>query len=77
MNRNVSNNKIIYFTSIMIKTAFEYKLCRSYINHTDTIKDLKVFLGSKLYFQHMGYILPQTLKLLESSLHCNLFIFIN
>jgi hypothetical protein len=43
----------------------KYKLRDSYITRTDCIKDLGVFIDSKLYFHsHVDYIFSQSIKLL-------------
>jgi hypothetical protein len=42
---------------------FEYKLCGSHINRTDTIKDLGIILVTKHYFHpQVDYIFSQALK---------------
>jgi hypothetical protein len=61
---NVGKTKTIYFTRKTNIIAFKCKHCESRINRTDTIKDLGVFLDSKLYFnQHVDYIFSQASKL--------------
>jgi hypothetical protein len=65
MKLNVSKTRVIYFTTKKNMITCEQKLCASRIIPADTIKDLAVFLDSKLYFhQHVDYIFSQALKLL-------------
>jgi hypothetical protein len=72
MQLNVSKTRAISFTRKTNMIAFEYKLCGSHIICTDTIKDLGVLLGSKLYFdQNVDHIFSQA-----SYSCCNLHLFI-
>jgi hypothetical protein len=45
---NVRKIRVIAFTRKMNMIAFEYKLCGSCINRGNNIKDLDIFLDSKL-----------------------------
>jgi hypothetical protein len=53
---NISKARVSSFTSKTNMAAFEYKLCGSLINRTDTIKDLGVSRDSKRYFHYVDYI---------------------
>jgi hypothetical protein len=62
---NVSNSRVIYFCRKTNTLIFHSKLCHSSITHTDSIKDLDVFIDSKLHFHnHVDYIFSQCIKLL-------------
>jgi hypothetical protein len=62
----VSKTRVISVNRKTSMITFEYKLCGSRINRTDTFKGLGIILNSKLYFhQHVDYILSQTFKLLS------------
>jgi hypothetical protein len=66
MKLNVSKTRVISFSRKTNRILiFHYKLCHSYITRTDSIKDLGVFIDSKLHFHnHADYIFSQCIKLL-------------
>jgi hypothetical protein len=65
MNLNISKTRVITFSRKTNTFLLKYKPRDSYITHTDCIKDLGVFIDSKLYFHcHVDYIFSQSIKLL-------------
>jgi hypothetical protein len=54
MKLDISKTRVITFprkTNIIL--IYDYKLCQFSVVHTDSIKDLGVFIDSKLHFQNM------------------------
>jgi hypothetical protein len=78
----VWNSTSVKLTNVPI---YDYKLCQSSIIRTDSIKDLSVFIDSKLHFHyHVNYIISHCVKLLGlvrcitfnfSSLECMLRLY--
>jgi hypothetical protein len=65
MKLNISKTRVISFSRKTNTLFFQYKLCHSFITRTDSIKDLGVFIDSKLHFHnHVEYIFSQCIKLL-------------
>jgi hypothetical protein len=62
---NISKTNVIP-TSIKTNVLnYDYKLCQSCINRTDSIKDLGLYIDNKLHFHdHINYIFSQRIKLL-------------
>jgi hypothetical protein len=59
------------------KLSFEYKLCGSRINRKDTVKDLGVFLDSKLYsLPTIRLYILASFEVTGSYFYYNLFLFI-
>jgi hypothetical protein len=64
MNLTISKTRAITFSRKTNTLLLKYKLGDSYIIRTDCIKDLGVFIDSKLYFHsHVDYIFSQSIKL--------------
>jgi hypothetical protein len=86
MKLNISKTKVISFSRKTNVLIYEYKLCHSSINRTDSMKDLGVFIDAKLHFHdHINYIFSQCIRLLGlvrnitfnfSSLECMLTLYI-
>jgi hypothetical protein len=65
MKLNISKTRVISFSRKTTTLFFQYKLCHSSITRTDFIRDLGVFIDSKLHFHnHIDYIFSQCIKLL-------------
>jgi hypothetical protein len=63
MNLNTGKIGAITFSRKTNTLLLKYKLGDFYITRTDCIKDLGVFIDSKLYFHsHVDYIFPQSIK---------------
>jgi hypothetical protein len=61
----VSKTRVVSFSRKTNTLIYNYKLCQSSITRTDSIKDLGVFIDSKLRFHnHVDYIFSQCIKLL-------------
>ena len=57
MNLNISKTRAISFSRKTNTVRLKYKFGDSYITRADCIKDLGVFIDSKLYFNsHVDYI---------------------
>jgi hypothetical protein len=86
MKPNISKTKVISFSRKTNKLIYDYNLCQSSINRTNSIKDLGVFIDAKLHFHdHVNYIFSHCIKLLGlvhnitfnfSSLECMLTLYI-
>jgi hypothetical protein len=86
MKLNISKTKVISFSRKTKILIYDYNLCQSSINRTNSIKDLWVFIDAKLYFHdHVNYIFSHCIKLLGlvrnitfnfSSLECMLTLHI-
>jgi hypothetical protein len=87
MKFNISKTRVISFSRKTNTLIYENKLCQSLITRTDSIKDLEVFIDSKLRFHnHIDYIFSQCIKLLGlvrtlifsfSSLDCLYMLYFN
>jgi hypothetical protein len=65
MKRNISKTKIITFSRKTKILIYDYKLCQSSLTRTDSIKDLGIFLDSKLQFHdHINHVFSHCIKLL-------------
>jgi hypothetical protein len=65
MKLNISITRVISFSRKTNTLIYDYKLCQSSFTRTDSIKDLGVFVDSKLRFHnHVDYIFSQCIKLL-------------
>jgi hypothetical protein len=65
MKLNINKTRVISFSRKTATLFFQYKLCHSSITRTNSIKDLGVFIDSKLHFHnHVDYIFSQCIKLL-------------
>jgi hypothetical protein len=66
MKLNISKTRAITFSRTTNTLLLKYKLGASYITRTDFIKDLGVFIDSKLYFHlHVDHIFSQSIMLLS------------
>jgi hypothetical protein len=65
MKLNISQTKIITFSRKTNTLIYDYKLCQSSLTRTDYIKDLEIFLDSKLQFHdHVNHVFSPCIKLL-------------
>jgi hypothetical protein len=65
MKLSISKTRVISFSRKTNSLIYDYELCQSSITRTDSIKDLGVFIDSKLRFHnHVDYIFSQCIKLL-------------
>jgi hypothetical protein len=65
MKLNISKTRVISFSRKTNTLIYDYKLCQSSIARTDCIKDLGVFIDSKLRFHnYVDYVFSQCIKLL-------------
>jgi hypothetical protein len=63
MNVNISKTRAIIFSTKTNTLPLNYKIGDFYITRTDCIKDLWVFIDSKLYFySHVDNIFSQSIK---------------
>jgi hypothetical protein len=86
MKLNISKTKVISFSRKTNILIYDYNLCQSSINRTDSIEDLGIFIDAKLHFHdHINYIFSHCIKLLDlvsnitlnfSSLECMLTLYI-
>jgi hypothetical protein len=85
MKLNISKTKVISFSRKTNMLIYDYNLCQSSINRTDSIKDLGLFIDTKLHFHdHIKYLFSHCIKLLGlvrsitfnfSSLECMLTLY--
>jgi hypothetical protein len=62
---NISKTKIITFSRKTNTLIYDYKLCQSSLIRTDSIKDLGIFLDSKLQFHdHVNHVFSHCINLL-------------
>jgi hypothetical protein len=65
MKLNISKTRVISFSRKTNTLTYDYKLCQSSITRTDSIKDLGVFIDSKLQFHsYVDYSFLQCIKIL-------------
>jgi hypothetical protein len=63
MKLNINKTRVIAFTRRTNVLYYSYKICDSFINRTDTIKDLVVQLELKLHLHaHVDYIFSQSVR---------------
>jgi hypothetical protein len=65
MKSNVCKTNAVSFTRKANMIPFQYKLCESRINRLDTVKDLRIILGTNRFHHHVDYICLQSVKLLD------------
>jgi hypothetical protein len=65
MKLNINKTRVIFFSRKTNTLIYDYKLCQSSITRTNSIKDLGVFIDSKLRFHdYVDCIFSQCIKLL-------------
>jgi hypothetical protein len=65
MKLNINKTSVISFSRKANTLIFNYKLCHSSITRTNSIKNVGVFIDSKLHFHnHADYLFSQCIKLL-------------
>jgi hypothetical protein len=65
MDLNISKTRTIIFSRITNTLLLKYKLGDSYITRTNCIKDVGVFIESRLYsHSYVDYVFSQAIKLL-------------
>jgi hypothetical protein len=65
MKPNISETNIITFSRKTNILIYDYKLCQSSLTSTASIKDLGIFLDSKLQFHdHVNHVFSHCIKLL-------------
>jgi hypothetical protein len=65
MRLNINKTRVMSYSRKTNVLSYEYQLCHTAIARTSSIKDLGVFIDSKLYFHnHVDSIFSECIKLL-------------